>query len=284
MHLCPPFPISSVQISLGSADCVVIAFLRALYADRSSNDRISPSDVCICPYKEQVKRVNQRFAQEGVKYDQCLTIDGSQGQEANVIIFILINPRTSRKSEVGVLASYQRLNVALTRAKKLLIVVANLEIWNKRWAEAAKNSSTRYLSSFLTDRVDGTQKPKAIVSLSASSMRKAPSAPQPAASPRKASPLTRSPASPRNVEKSGAVDVAPDSKVIGGEVVQITSSLEQLKLDREALEAEQVVMNERWAMLDAMLAKWNAEQDDLRARCARVDAAISNLELGNDLD
>lgn len=47
------------------------------------------------------------------------------------------------------------------------------------------------------------------------------------------------------------------------EVVQITSSLEQLKLDRETLEAEQVAMNERWAMLDDMLAKWNAEQDDL---------------------
>ena len=86
------------------------------------------------------------------------------------------------------------------------------------------------------------------------------------------------------MEQSGAVGVAPDSKVIGGEVVKITSSLEQLKLDREALDAEQVAMNERWAMLDAMLAKWNAEQDDLRARCARVDAAIANLELGNDLD
>ncbi|KAJ5328947.1 hypothetical protein N7452_009337 [Penicillium brevicompactum] len=231
-----------------------------------------------------VKRVNQCFAQEGVKYDQCLTIDGSQGQETNVIIFMFTKPRTNAKSEVGFLASYHRSNVALTRAKKLLIVVANLEIWNKRWAEAAKNSSTRYLGSFFTDRVDGTQKPKALVSLPASSMRKAPSAPQSAAPPRKASPVTRPPASPHNGEQSGAVGVATDSKVIGGEVVKITSSLEQLKLDREALKAEQVAMNERWAMLDAMLAKWNAEQDDLRARRARVDAAIANLELGNDLD
>ncbi|KAJ5951318.1 uncharacterized protein N7479_009731 [Penicillium vulpinum] len=257
---------------------VVITFLRALHTDRSSNDRIGPSDVVlICPYKEQVKRVNQRFAQEGVKYDRCLTIDGSQGQEANVIIFIFTKPRTSDESEVGFLASYHRLNVALTRTKKLLILVANLGIWNKRWAGAAKNGSTRYLGSFLTDafakndilkwegtktvteRVDGTQKPKAIVSMPASSMRKAPSAPKSAAPPRKASPVTRPPASPRNVEQSGAVGVAPDSKVIGGEAVKITSSLEQLKLDREALEAEQIAMNERWTMLDAMLAKWNAE-------------------------
>ncbi|CAI7637547.1 unnamed protein product [Penicillium bialowiezense] len=132
--------------------------------------------------------------------------------------------------------------------------------------------------------VDGTQKPKGIVSLAASSKRKAPSSPQSAAPPRKAFPVTRPPASPRNVEQSGAVGIAPDSKVIGGEVVKITSSLEQLKLDREALEAEQVASNERWAMLVAMMAKLNADQDDLRARRAKVDAAIANLELGHNLD
>lgn len=129
----------------------------------------------------------------------------------------------------------------------------------------------------MTERVDGAQTPKAIVSPPASSMRKAPSAPQSAAPPRKASPATRPPASPRKVEQSGAVRVAPDSKVIGGEVAKITSSLEQLKLDRDTLEAEQVAMNERWATMEAMLAKLNAEQDDLRARTTRVDTAIANL-------
>lgn len=68
-----------------------------------------------------------------------------------MIIFMFTKSRTSDKSEVGFLASYHRLNVALTRAKKLLIVVANLGIWNKRWAAAAKNGPTRYLGSFLTD-------------------------------------------------------------------------------------------------------------------------------------
>ncbi|KAJ5366982.1 hypothetical protein N7541_000923 [Penicillium brevicompactum] len=214
-----------------------------------------------------VKRVNQRFAQEGVKYDRCLTIDGSQGQEANVIISMFTQPRTSAKSEVGFLASHHRLNVALNRAKKLLIVVANLEIWNKRWAEDVKKGSNRYLGSFLTDvfakndilkwdgakavteRVDGTQRPKAIVS--PVSFFHAQSSLGPPICCSTAQSIPRYPLT--------------DSKIIDGEVVKITSSLEQLKLDREALEAEQVAMNERWAMLEAMLAKWNSEWDDLRA-------------------
>ena len=108
---------------------VVITYLRALHAYRFTEDRICPEDVTlICPYKEQVRRVIERFSEEGVKYTRYLTVDGSQGQESNVIIFMFTNHRTHAVNEVGALSSSRQLNVALARAKKLLIVVVTLRI------------------------------------------------------------------------------------------------------------------------------------------------------------
>ena len=134
---------------------VVITLLKALYADRSSNDRIVPEDVIlICPYKAQVKRAIERFADAGVKYNRCVTIDGLQGQESNVIIFMFTKPHTNATPDVGFVAHYQRLNVALTRAKKLLVVIANLRIWNQKFISRAKQGSGRYLASFLQDAMD----------------------------------------------------------------------------------------------------------------------------------
>ncbi|KAJ5744729.1 hypothetical protein N7533_009599 [Penicillium manginii] len=134
---------------------VVMTFLKALYADGSTNDPIVPEDVVlICPYRAQVKRVIERFASAGVKYDRCLTVDGSQGQESNVVIFMFTKPRTFSTTDVGFVSHYQRLNVAMTRARKLLVAVVNLRIWNQQFRTNAKLGSTRYLASFLQDAVD----------------------------------------------------------------------------------------------------------------------------------
>jgi superfamily I DNA and/or RNA helicase len=51
------------------------------------------------------------------------TIDSFQGREADVIYLSLT--RSNNKNEIGFLKEYRRLNVALTRAKKKLIVVGD---------------------------------------------------------------------------------------------------------------------------------------------------------------
>ena len=136
---------------------VVITFLRALNAYRSSEDRICPEHVTlICPYKEQVKRVIERFSEEGVKYNRCLTVDGSQRQESSVVIFMFTKPRTHAVTEVGALSSSRRLNVALTLAKKLLIVVVSLRIWNAKSFSVAKGCFSRYLVGFRTRSIKVT--------------------------------------------------------------------------------------------------------------------------------
>lgn len=57
------------------------------------------------------------------KYDRSITvhtIDGVQGQEKDVIIL-----STVRTNGIGFLSDYQRMNVALTRAKRALYILGN---------------------------------------------------------------------------------------------------------------------------------------------------------------
>lgn len=134
---------------------VVIDLLRALYAHGSTGNRILPQDVMlICPYKAQVKRVVERFGAEGIQYHRCLTVDSAQGSESNVVIFMLTKPRTNSVVEVGFLSDYRRLNVALTRAKKLMVAVGNLTIWNADFVKKASGGSPRFLARFLKDVIE----------------------------------------------------------------------------------------------------------------------------------
>jgi superfamily I DNA and/or RNA helicase len=51
------------------------------------------------------------------------TVDGFQGQEKEIICISLV--RSNDKSEIGFLSDTRRMNVALTRAKKKLIVIGD---------------------------------------------------------------------------------------------------------------------------------------------------------------
>ena len=51
------------------------------------------------------------------------SIDGFQGQEMDVVYISLV--RSNSKNEIGFLKDYRRMNVAMTRAKKQLIVVGD---------------------------------------------------------------------------------------------------------------------------------------------------------------
>ncbi|MEL6356915.1 MAG: AAA domain-containing protein, partial [Bacteroidota bacterium] len=51
------------------------------------------------------------------------TIDGFQGQERDVVYISLV--RSNEKGEIGFLKDYRRMNVALTRARKQLVVIGD---------------------------------------------------------------------------------------------------------------------------------------------------------------
>lgn len=81
----------------------------------------------IAPYKEQVtymkEQVKSHFAAEHLDILSVNTIDSFQGQERDVIYISLV--RSNSKGEIGFLKDYRRMNVAMTRAKRKLVIIGD---------------------------------------------------------------------------------------------------------------------------------------------------------------
>lgn len=80
----------------------------------------------ISPYAEQVRFIKQQMAaqkQLALLDIEVNTIDGFQGQEKEVIYISLV--RCNDKAEIGFLKDQRRLNVAMTRAQKKLVMVGD---------------------------------------------------------------------------------------------------------------------------------------------------------------
>ncbi|WP_430884157.1 IGHMBP2 family helicase [Fusibacter sp. JL216-2] len=85
---------------------------------------VSGKDIgIISPYKAQVKLIRSLIDPLISDQVQVDTVDGFQGQEKEVIILSLV--RSNDEGHLGFLNDTRRLNVALTRAKKLRITVGN---------------------------------------------------------------------------------------------------------------------------------------------------------------
>jgi superfamily I DNA and/or RNA helicase len=76
--------------------------------------------VIISPYNLQVNWLKKEIPQ---LIKSTNTIDSFQGQESDVVIISLV--RSNDKGTIGFLKDYRRMNVAITRAKKKLIIVGD---------------------------------------------------------------------------------------------------------------------------------------------------------------
>lgn len=105
----------------------------------------------ISPYNAQVSHLKKLVHDELKLTDiEISTVDGFQGREKDVIILSLV--RSNEEFEVGFLKEERRLNVAMTRPRRQLVVVGNIEVlqrcgnkylksWSK-WCE--ENADVRY--------------------------------------------------------------------------------------------------------------------------------------------
>jgi len=87
---------------------------------------VLPTVAIIAPYRQQVVRAEDLFDAEPRVKDFNLTInsvDGFQGRERDVVYLSLV--RSNEKQEIGFLSDYRRMNVAITRAKKYLVVIGD---------------------------------------------------------------------------------------------------------------------------------------------------------------
>ncbi|KAF5628976.1 nonsense-mediated mRNA decay protein [Fusarium sp. NRRL 25303] len=82
----------------------------------------SHSIVVLTPYTRQAEVLKRMLSSIAYKIEVS-SIDGFQGREADIIVFVTV--RCNEHREIGFLKDMRRMNVALTRARSALIVVGN---------------------------------------------------------------------------------------------------------------------------------------------------------------
>ena len=82
---------------------------------------VSPRDIAvIVPYAAQARLLRQQLPIDGLEID---TVDGFQGREKEVVIISLV--RSNPRGEIGFLSDTRRMNVALTRARRKLLLIGD---------------------------------------------------------------------------------------------------------------------------------------------------------------
>ncbi|KAK6462324.1 P-loop containing nucleoside triphosphate hydrolase protein [Scheffersomyces coipomensis] len=113
---------------------------------------VSPNYIgIISPYSAQVSLLKKSFQKEqddsrfAYNEIEISTVDGFQGREKEIIIISLVRSNDAR--EVGFLKDKRRLNVAMTRPKRQLCVVGDLELMSQcgikylhNWAQFVENA------------------------------------------------------------------------------------------------------------------------------------------------
>jgi superfamily I DNA and/or RNA helicase len=90
-------------------------------AERLCTAGLKPSEIAIiAPYAAQVRWLREHCGQRDIEID---TVDGFQGREKEAVLISLV--RSNATGEIGFLADTRRMNVAITRARRKLIVVGD---------------------------------------------------------------------------------------------------------------------------------------------------------------
>ena len=126
---------STSMYNTGEAKVVVeiIRKLNEYFKARPDLEKLSIG--VICTYGDQARRIKELIKSEKVKTDAfkndtekmiVSTVDDFQGDERDIVILSTVrNPENPAKSNPGFILAYQRINVALSRARRMLIMVGN---------------------------------------------------------------------------------------------------------------------------------------------------------------
>lgn len=115
----------------GEIDCVMEIITSLLSEAESSSPPLRPAHIGImAPWREQVWKLRERLRMESLHDVDVGTIEDFQGRESRVVIISCV--RSSRRflqedsgRGVGLMYEKKRMNVAITRAKELLVVIGN---------------------------------------------------------------------------------------------------------------------------------------------------------------
>jgi superfamily I DNA and/or RNA helicase len=86
-------------------------------------------------YGEQVKRIDRMLQQELHLPHLTIrtgTVDRFQGMEMDVILLSMVRNHDNKQDDIGFAKDYRRLNVALSRARELLVMVGSTKMFTER--------------------------------------------------------------------------------------------------------------------------------------------------------
>ncbi|WP_034298463.1 MULTISPECIES: AAA domain-containing protein [Bacillaceae] len=95
-------------------------------------------------YGEQVKRIDRLIHQELRLRHLTIrtgTVDRFQGMEMDVILLSMVRNHHNKQDDIGFAKDYRRLNVALSRARELLVLIGS----KKMFTERTKQADTRHM-------------------------------------------------------------------------------------------------------------------------------------------
>jgi superfamily I DNA and/or RNA helicase len=114
----PAFQLDPSTFNVGNAQRV------AAEARRLLSRGLPPTDIAIiAAYSAQARRLRELLRAERAAGLEIGTVDGFQGREKEAVLVDLV--RSNESGELGFLANTRRMNVALTRARRFLLVVAD---------------------------------------------------------------------------------------------------------------------------------------------------------------
>uniref|UniRef100_A0A3Q2VAN8 RNA helicase n=1 Tax=Haplochromis burtoni TaxID=8153 RepID=A0A3Q2VAN8_HAPBU len=114
--------------------------------------KITPRDIgIIAPYRKQVQKIRKALDKVGKDYEFVGSVEEFQGQERRVILVSAVRSspdytEIDKDFNLGFVKNEKRFNVAVTRAKALLIVVGNPRILetDSTWARHVTHSYFRF--------------------------------------------------------------------------------------------------------------------------------------------
>lgn len=131
--------------------------LNGAVADAKEAGRIGADEVktigVISFYGEQVKRL-QRMIDQELRLPHLTirtgTVDRFQGSEMEIILLSMVRNNKNNHGDIGFAKDYRRLNVSLSRAKQLLVMIGSSEMFTKR----AKKEETKRMYQHVLNTVE----------------------------------------------------------------------------------------------------------------------------------
>jgi superfamily I DNA and/or RNA helicase len=110
--------INESKMNVGEADIAISIYKKILgYGVEAKHVAI------LTPYSKQVSLIKSLLQEQNLPLADVSTVDGIQGREKECIIISLV--RSNKKKEIGFLKDWRRMNVAVTRARRMLVMIGN---------------------------------------------------------------------------------------------------------------------------------------------------------------